>query len=122
MEQKEKFLEAMNVDMETLKAFLYYLGYNSMGNEDSLIATFNQNTTNIFSGYVDVKKKIKNNRLLLEFDYDGNEYSAEWEPIGGYGVCSIGERAYCNPGYLLFPTLNENRYFLLYFEVYLLGY
>ena len=54
------------------------------------------------------------NKLYLEFEVDGSNLSAIWQPGDNYGVWQ--KCGYCGDdysGYLLFPTYGKNEYFCL---------
>jgi hypothetical protein len=100
--------------MKTYQEFIHYLSDRAVGNTDEIIVAFKNNTHNEFKGYVKANKVIKDNALYLEFEVDGSNLTAIWQPGDNYGVWQ--QCGYCGDdysGYLLFPTYDKNEYFCL---------
>ena len=112
----KEIIKELRKDLKTYKEFLNYLENEAIGDKMSLIETFNNNSDNIFIDYVNVEKKIEKNKLLLSFKCDNKDFVAEWESSYNYGAYQVelGNDGYY--GYLLFPTHNDTRYFLLHFQ------
>ena len=110
----EEFDDYTSKQMKTYQEFIHYLSDRAIGNTDEIIVAFDNNTHNEFKGYVMVNKVFKDNELYLEFEVDGSNLSAIWQPGDNYGVWQ--RCGYCGDdysGYLLFPTYDKNEYFCL---------
>jgi hypothetical protein len=114
----EKDLEDAEMNrLNTYQEFIHYLHDKAIGNKDSLIECFDGNDVNIFIGYKTVTKMLIDGKLYLEFEVDGTKLKAEWQTIDNYAVwqtCGICGDDYS--GYLLFPTYNDNEYFVLWYR------
>ena len=116
-EIEKDFEEAEFNKLNTYKEFIHYLHDKAMGNIDSIIECFEENSFNIFIGYKTVTKKMIDGKLYLEFEVDDTKYKAEWQAIDNYAVwqtCGVCGDDYS--GYLLFPTYEDNKYFVLWFQ------
>jgi hypothetical protein len=103
--------------LKTYKEFINYLHEKAIGDKDSLIACFDGNDVNIFIGYKPVTKMLINDKLYLEFEVNDTKLKAEWQAIDNYGVwqtCGVCGDDYS--GYLLFPTYEDNEYFVLWYK------
>lgn len=103
--------------LNTYKEFIHYLRDRAIGNKDSLIECFDDNSINIFIGYKPVTKKLIDGNLYLEFKIDDTKFKAEWQADNNYAVwqtCGICGDDYS--GYLLFPTYKDNEYFVLWYQ------
>lgn len=108
------FADYTSKQMDTYREFIHYISDCAVGNTDEIIVAFDNNTHNEFKGYVMVNKVFKDNDLYLEFEVDGNNLTAIWQPSDNYGVWQ--QCGYCGDdysGYLLFPTYDKNEYFCL---------
>lgn len=114
----EKSFDAIECDsLKTYKEFIHYLSEKAIGNTNYIIEAFDNNDHNQFIGYVKVNKIIVNNKLLLEFEVDGDKFKANWQADDNYGVwqtCGMCGDDYS--GYLLFPTHTDNEYFCLWYK------
>lgn len=114
----EKYFEDAELNrLNTYKEFIHYLHDKAIGNKDSFIECFNDNSVNILIGYKTATKKLIDGKLYLEFEVDGTKYNAEWQAIDNYAVwqtCGVCGDDYS--GYLLFPTYKDNEYFVLWYQ------
>ena len=116
-EIEKDFEDAELNRLNTYKEFIHYLHGKAIGNIDSIIECFEENSFNIFIGYKTVTKKMIDGKLYLEFEVDDTKYKAEWQAIDNYAVwqtCGVCGDDYS--GYLLFPTYEDNKYFVLWFQ------
>ena len=116
-EIEKDFEDAEFNKLNTYKEFIHYLHDKAIGNIDSIIECFEENSFNIFIGYKTVTKKMIDGKLCLEFEVDDTKYKAEWQAIDNYAVwqtCGVCGDDYS--GYLLFPTYEDNKYFVLWFQ------
>ena len=63
------------------------------------------------------QKMLTNDKLYLKFEVDNTKYKAEWQAVDNYAVwqtCGVCGDDYS--GYLLFPTHNDNEYFVLWYQ------
>ena len=103
--------------INTYKEFIHYLHDKAIGNKDSLIECFHDNSVNIFIGYKPVTKMLIDGKLYLEFEVDDTKYKAEWQASDNYAVWqNCGACGDDYSGYLLFPTYIDNEYFVLWYE------
>ena len=103
--------------LNTYKEFIRYLNDEAIGNKDSLIECFDGNTVNIFVGYKTVTKMLIDGKLYLEFEVDGTKFKAEWQASDNYAVWqTCGACGDDYSGYLLFPSYNDNEYFVLWYQ------
>ena len=103
--------------INTYKEFIHYLHDKAIGNKDSLIECFHDNSVNIFIGYKPVTKTIIDSKLYLEFEVDDTKFKAEWQASDNYAVwqtCGVCGDDYS--GYILFPTYIDNEYFVLWYK------
>ena len=103
--------------LNTYKEFIHYLYDKAIGNKDSLIECFHDNSVNIFIGYKPVTKILIDSKLYLKFEVNDTKYKAEWEAINNYAVwqtCGVCGDDYS--GYLLFPTYKDDEYFVLWYQ------
>ena len=114
----EKGLEDAELNrINTYQEFIHYLHDKAIGNIDSLIECFDDNDVNIFVGYKPVTKILIDGKLYLKFEVDNTKYKAEWQASDNYAVwqtCGACSDDYS--GYLLFPTYNDNEYFVLWYQ------
>lgn len=115
---EESFSEWMHQkqELETYRAFIDYLVNDCIGDKNTLLETFNDNSYSLYVGKVDVTKKLQKNDLFLFFEVEGGHYKAEWQARDNYAVWQTCEMEDNYRGYLLFPTLDDNVYFCLYYE------
>ena len=116
-EIEKDFEDAELNRLNTYKEFTHYLHDKAIGNKDSLIECFDDNTVNIFVGYKTVIKKLIDGKLYLEFEDKDTKYRAEWQTSDNYAVwqtCGVCGDDYS--GYLLFPTYNDDEYFVLWYQ------
>ena len=116
-EMEKHFQDAELNRFNTYKEFIHYLHDKAIGNLDSLIECFDENDVNIFVGYKPVTKILIDGRLYIEFEVDDTKYKAEWQASDNYAVwqtCGVCGDDYS--GYLLFPTYNDNEYFVLWYQ------
>ena len=103
--------------LNTYKEFIRYLHDKAIGNTDSFIDCFYDNSINIFVGYKPITKNLIAGKLYLEFEVDDTKYNAEWQASDNYAVCQIyGACGDDYSGYLLFPTHKDNEYFVLWYQ------
>lgn len=101
----------------TYKEFIHYLHDKAIGNKDSLIECFDDNYINIFIGYKTVTKILIDGKLYLECEVDDNKFKAEWQASDNYAVWqTCGSCGDDYTGYLLFPTHQDNEYFVLWYK------
>lgn len=116
--EKEKVLEDAELNrLNTYKEFIHYLHDEAIGNKDSLIEYFEDNSVNIFIGYKPVTKVLIDGKLYLEFEVDNTKYKAEWQASDNHAVwqtCGVCGDDYS--GYLLFPTYKDDEYFVLWYQ------
>ena len=116
-EIEKDFKDAELNRLNTYKELIRYLHYKAIGNTDSLIKCFYDNSINIFVGYKPVTKMIIDGKLYLEFEVNNTKYKAEWQASDNYAVyqtCGVCDDDYS--GYLLFPTYKDNEYFVLWYQ------
>ena len=111
-EEKLKELE----ELETYKAFIDYLVNDCIGDKNTLLETFNDNSYSHYVGKVSVTKKLQGSGLFLLFEVEGSRYKAEWQARDNYAVWQTCKLEDNYSGYLLFPTGDDNIYFCLYYE------
>lgn len=114
---EKDFSEAHTKDYKTYVEFITYLHDKAIGDIRNLIETFDDNEYNLFVGYKEVTKEVKDGKLYLLFEHDGCKLEAEWQPSYNYGVwqqCGCCGDDYS--GYLLFPTYKDNEYFVLWYK------
>ena len=116
--EKERVLEDAELNrLNTYKEFINYLHDEAIGNKDSLIECFEDNSVNTFIGYKSVTKMLIDGKLYLEFEVGDTKYKAEWQASDNYAVwqtCGVCGDDYS--GYLLFPTHEDNEYFVLWYQ------
>ena len=101
----------------TYKEFIHYLHDKAIGNKDSLIECFDDNDVNIFIGYKTVTKILIDDKLYLEFEVNDTKFKAEWQASDNYAVWqTCGACGDDYSGYLLFPTHQDNEYFVLWYK------
>ena len=103
--------------LNTYKEFIHYLYDKAIGNTDSMIECFCNNDVNIFIGYKHATKMLINDKLYLKFEVDNTKYKAKWQASDNYAVwqtCGVCGDDYS--GYLLFPTHEDNEYFVLWYQ------
>jgi hypothetical protein len=114
----EKEMDKMQADEHnTYVEFIHYLNDRAIGNKEYIIEAFDSNERNMFKGYLKVKTLVKDNKILLEFEVDGNKLTAEWQAADNFAVwqtCGYWGDDYS--GYLLFPTHNDGEYFCLEYK------
>ena len=114
----EKSFAGIECDsLKTYKEFIHYLSEKAIGDTKNILEAFDNNDHNQFIGYVKVNKIIVDNKLLLEFEDDGDKFKAKWQADDNYGVwqtCGMCGDDYS--GYLLFPTHIDNEYFCLWYK------
>ena len=116
-EIEKDFKDAEFNNLNTYKEFIHYLHDKAIGNIDSIIECFDNNSDNIFIGYESVTKRLVDGKLYLEFEVDDTKYKAEWQAVDNYAVwqtCGVCGDDYS--GYLLFPTYEDNKYFVLWYQ------
>ena len=116
-EIEKDFEDAELNRLNTYKEFTHYLHDKAIGNKDSIIECFDDNEVNIFVGYKTVTKKLIDGKLYLEFEDKDSKYKAEWQASDNYAVwqtCGVCGDDYS--GYLLFPTHEDNNYFVLWYQ------
>ena len=116
-EIEKDFEDAELNKLNTYKEFIHYLHDEAIGNTDSMIECFDDNSVNIFIGYKTVTKKIITGKLYLEFEVNDTKFNAEWYADDNYAVrqtCGVCGDDYS--GYLLFPTYKDNEYFILWYQ------
>lgn len=109
--------ESLCEDLKTYKEFVSYLHDKAIGDVKQLIECFDDNFYNKFLGYKQVTKEIKDGKLYLFFEHDDCKLKAEWQASDNYGVwqqCGMMGDDYS--GYLLFPTYEDNEYFVLWYK------
>ena len=108
---------AENDKLNTYQEFIHYLHDKAIGNKDSLIECFDDNDVNIFIGYKPVTKTLIDGKLYLEFEVDGTKFKAVWQAGDNYAVWqTCGYTGDDYSGYLLFPTHEDNEYFVLWYQ------
>lgn len=114
----EKDFEDVKLNkLNTYKEFIHYLHNKAIGNKDSLIECFDDNSVNIFVGYKHVTKMLIDNKLYLEFEVNDTKYNAKWQSSDNYAVWqTCGACGDDYSGYLLFPTHKDNEYFVLWYK------
>ena len=116
-EIEKGFEDDESKSLDTYKEFIHYLYDKAIGNKDSLIECFHDNSVNIFIGYKPVTKTIIDSKLYLEFEVDDTKFKAEWQASDNYAVWqTCGACGYDYSGYLLFPTYIDNEYFVLWYK------
>ena len=116
-EIEKDFNDAELNRLNTYKEFIHYLHDKAIGNIDSIIECFEDNSVNIFIGYKPTTKKVIDDKLYLEFEVDDTKFKAEWQASYNYAVwetCGVYGDDYS--GYLLFPTYKDNEYFVLWYQ------
>lgn len=114
MEQnKEELIKELKSDINTYSEFIKYIVEKAVGDKLSIIQIFYENEYNHFLGYVEVEKKIKDGKLILSFKFKDEDNSAEWQASDNYAIYQYEWAEDCYRGFLLFPTYDENKYFLL---------
>ena len=103
-------------ELDAYRAFIDYLVNDCIGDKNTLLETFNDNSYSRYVGKVDVTKELQKNDLFLFFEVEGGHYKAEWQARDNYAVWQTGEMEDDYRGYLLFPTWDDNVYFCLYYE------
>lgn len=103
--------------LNTYKELIRYLHDKAIGNTDSLIECFYDNSVNVFVGYKPVTKMIIDGKLYLEFEVNNTKYKAEWQASDNYAAWqTCGACGDDYSGYLLFPTYKDNEYFVLWYQ------
>ena len=116
-EIEKEFKDAELNRLITYKKFVHYLHDKAIGNIDSIIECFEDNSVNIFIGYKPVTKILIDGKLYLKFEVNDTKYNAEWQASDNYAVwqtCGVCGDDYS--GYLLFPTYKDNEYFVLWYQ------
>ena len=116
-EIEKDFEDAELNRLNTYKEFIHYLNDEAIGNTDSMIECFDDSSVNIFIGYKTATKKIIAGKLYLEFEVNDTKFNAEWHADDNFAVrqtCGVCGDDYS--GYLLFPTYEDNRYFVLWYQ------
>jgi hypothetical protein len=114
----EKHFDDVECDtLKTYQEFVHYLNEESIGDTKSIIEAFDTNEHNKFIGYVEVKKHIVNNNLMLEFEVDACKLNAEWQAYDNFGVWQQSDYfGDSYTGYMLLPTHKDNKYFCLWYK------
>ena len=116
-EIEKEFEDAELNRFNTYKEFIHYLHDKAIGNKDSLIECFDDNDVNIFIGYKQATKILIDGKLYLECEVDGTKIKAEWQASDNYAVWqTCGSCGDDYSGYLLFPTHQDNEYFVLWYK------
>ena len=116
-EIEKEFEDAELNRFNTYKEFIHYLHDKAIGNKDSLIECFDDNDVNIFIGYKPVTKILIDGKLYLECEVDDTKIKAEWQASDNYAVWeTCGACGDDYSGYLLFPTHQDNEYFVLWYK------
>lgn len=116
-EIEKDFNDAELNRLNTYKEFIHYLHDKAIGNIDSIIECFENNSVNIFIGYKSVTKMLIDGQLYLKFEVNDTKYKAEWQSIDNYAVWqTCGSYGDDYSGYLLFPTYKDNEYFVLWYQ------
>ena len=116
-EIEKDFNDAELNRLNTYKEFIHYLHDKAIGNIDSIIECFEDNSVNNFIGYKTVTKMLIDGKLYLKFEVNDTKYKAEWQSIDNYAVWQIcGSYGDDYSGYLLFPTYKDNEYFVLWYQ------
>ena len=116
-EIEKEFKDSELNRLNTYKEFVHYLHDKAIGNKDSLIECFEDNDVNIFVGYKSATKSLIDGRLYLEFEVDNTKYKAEWRASDNYAVWeTCGACGDDYSGYILFPTYEDNEYFVLWYK------
>lgn len=111
------YVERLQREINFYSEFMKYLSESCCGSNENIIEAVNGNDVNIFIGYVEPKKELGNDgHIQFTFEDNNNLYKAHWEHDYNYACWqrTDGEDSYS--GYLLFPTYNEKKYFLMYYE------
>ena len=103
-------------ELETYRALIDYLVNDCIGDKNTLLETFNDNSYNCYVGKVGVTKELQENNLFLFFEVEDITYKAKWISRDNYAVWQACEMEDNYRGYLLFPTRDDNVYFCLYYE------
>ena len=116
-EIEKEFEDAELNRFNTYKEFIHYLHDKAIGNKDSLIECFDDNDVNIFIGYKQATKILIDGKLYLECEVDDTKIKAEWQASDNYAVWqTCGACGDDYSGYLLFPTHQDNEYFVLWYK------
>ena len=107
--------EDLNSELNTYREFIKYLADEAIGKTDFIIETVIESETICFCGYIEVEKIIKGKDIILKFIYNDKTFEATWQPYDNYGVYQIDEGFDCYDGFMLFPTYDNNKYFLMGF-------
>lgn len=116
-EIEKDFEDAELNRLNTYKEFVYYLYNKAIGETDSMMECFCNNDVNIFIGYKPATKKLIAGKLYLEFEVNDTKFNAEWHESDNFAVrqtCGVCGDDYS--GYLLFPTHEDNEYFVLWYQ------
>lgn len=116
-EIEKDFEDAELNRLNTYKEFVYYLYNKAIGETDSMMECFCNNDVNIFIGYKPATKKLIAGKLYLEFEVNDTKFNAEWHESDNLAVrqtCGVCGDDYS--GYLLFPTHEDNEYFVLWYQ------
>ena len=76
-EIEKDFKDAELKGLNTYKEFIHYLHDKAIGNIDSIIECFEDNSINTFIGYKSVKKMLIDGKLYLKFEVDSTKFTAE---------------------------------------------
>lgn len=103
-------------ELQTYKEFVRYLAEETKGFTDEIIEAFYDSDFVKFCGYINAKRIFHKGDPCLKFNYEAKTYIANWQSDDNYGVWQRGhDDSYY--GYLLFPTKEDGRYFLLEYEM-----
>lgn len=116
-EIEKDFEDAELKRLNTYKEFIHYLYDKAIGNTDSMLECFCNNDVNIFIGYKTATKKIIVGELYLEFEVNDTKLNAKWQASDNFAVWqTCGACGDDYSGYLLFPTHEDNNYFVLWYQ------
>ena len=106
-------------EKNSYKAFLEYLTDKAIGDTKEILYALKSVHYWEFCGYVTVEKEIdKEQKINLRFTNEGKEYTAIWVPTDNYAIWEISDSytpdSHC--GFLLFPTLEDNNYFCIWYN------
>lgn len=116
-EETELLNNDLKDNLKTYTEFIDYLAEKSIGDVKQILEGFHDNDYTHFIGYVKTSKSIVNNKIIINFEIDGDKYKAEWQPSDNYAVwqtCGITGDDYS--GYILFPTYKEDEYFCIWYR------
>jgi len=107
------FNKDLNTKLKAYKEFVNYLADKAVGEKDTIIEVVNGSESIKFCGYIEIEEIINKKEVYFKFLYNDKTYMAQWQPNDNYAVYQRDDGCDCYYGFLLFPTYDNKKYFLM---------